>query len=110
MCRTRMLASDTPRVISISGMLTPPSRLTVLASQRGNSRSSIITASAAHRLRMIGLISSLRQERSAPERIMPRVKWPTESIRKNATASASPASPKAYRLIGRPMLPVLGNR
>ena len=59
---------------------------------------------------IVGLISSLRQERSAPESSMPSVNWATESIRKKATASASPCSPKAYRLIGRPMLPVLGNR
>ncbi|MNJ66573.1 hypothetical protein D3C77_626620 [compost metagenome] len=32
-----------------------------------------------------------------------------DRVRKNATARARPCSPKAYRLIGRPMLPVLGN-
>ncbi|MNN71802.1 hypothetical protein D3C81_1877720 [compost metagenome] len=32
-----------------------------------------------------------------------------DRVRKNATANVSPWSPKAYRLMGRPMLPVLGN-
>ncbi|MNE64068.1 hypothetical protein D3C80_1594550 [compost metagenome] len=64
---------------------------------------------APARLITIGLRTSALSDAAVPEMAMPRVNWTIDSVRKNATAKASPCSPNAYRLIGRPMLPVLGN-
>ncbi|MDT4887491.1 hypothetical protein FQZ97_1239500 [compost metagenome] len=90
-----MLASDTPRVSSMSGMVMPPSRLRVLASQSGRCRSQITSGRARARLIRIGLARSFFGERSLPESSRPRLKCPTDSTRKKATASARPFSPKA---------------
>ncbi|MNG29642.1 hypothetical protein D3C84_1151110 [compost metagenome] len=90
-----MLARDTPSVSSISGMVMPPSRPMVLASQRGSSRSQITSGKARARLMMMGLASSRFGDRSLPDSSRPRLKCPTESTRKKATASARPFSPKA---------------
>ncbi|MNJ74920.1 hypothetical protein D3C77_719250 [compost metagenome] len=58
---------------------------------------------------MVGLSNNLRGERS-PASSAPRLNWLTHSTMKNTTARARPCSPKAYRLIGKPRLPVLENR
>lgn len=76
-----MLARDTPRVISISGMVSPAIRSTVFAIQRGSCRSSPINNKASNTLSRIGLPSSERQERSPLIQNTPRLKLPIDMIR-----------------------------
>ncbi|MNG32337.1 hypothetical protein D3C84_1183250 [compost metagenome] len=79
----------------MSGMVMPPSRPMVLASQSGNWRSQITRGNARARLMMMGLARSFFGERSVPDNNKPKLKCPTDSTRKKATANASPFSPKA---------------
>ncbi|MNP05657.1 hypothetical protein D3C76_976120 [compost metagenome] len=68
-----MLASDTPRVSSMSGMVMPPSRSAVLASQRGSSKSRKMMGMPPARLMTIGLRSNALSEAAVPEMAMPMV-------------------------------------
>ena len=108
------LESDTPRVISISGMVKPANNSTVTSIQTGNvvsltsNQSAIameyISGCFAKSLTISPMPVSARDIRATPPVINAVI-----CTKKNDNANAKPSSPKANRQRGKPILPLFGN-